>query len=112
MDDKNIGLRLKELRKAWGYTQKQIAKYLGFKQSQIAKLENGERTLKISSLHKLCELYGCSQDYIVYGKGEYSKPNYILKANNRDIDLKTIANMNRIINNLKELKNISKEINQ
>jgi transcriptional regulator with XRE-family HTH domain len=108
MDNEEIGLRLKELRKEWGYTQKQVANYLGFQQGQIAKLENGERTLKVSSLHLLCELYGCSQEYIVEGKGSYSKPNYLLKSNSRDIDLKTNASMNRIINNMKEMKNIQR----
>ncbi len=101
-----IGDRLKKLRKMHNFTQEQVAKYLGFKQTQIAKLESNDRKLKSSSLNKLCELYNCPKEYILTGIGEYSKDEFKFRAS-KDLDLKTLANMNRIIRNLKELNDLN-----
>ena len=97
-----VGQRLKELRELHKFTQNQLADYLGFKQPQITKLENDNRTLKSSSLNKLCELYNCSPEYILEGIGEYSKEEYKFRST-KSLDLNTLADMNRIIRNLKEL---------
>ena len=97
-----IGDRLKKLRKTHNFTQEQVAKYLGFEQTQIAELESDDRKLKSSSLNKLCELYYCPKEYILTGIGEYSKDEFEFRPS-KDLDLKTLANMNRIIRNLKEL---------
>lgn len=101
-----IGDRLKKLRTMHNFTQKQIADYLGFKQTQIAKLESNDRTLKSSSLNKLCELYNCSEEYILNGIGDYSKEEFKFRAS-KNLDLNTLADMNRIIRNLKELDEIN-----
>ena len=104
--NETVGDRLKKLRKAHNFTQKQIANYLGFKQTQIAKLESNDRILKSSSLNKLCELYDCSEKYILEGTGKYSKKEYKFRAT-KNLDLNTLANMNRIIKNLKELDGLT-----
>lgn len=102
-----IGDRIKKLRKMHKFTQKQVANYLGFKQTQIAKLENNNRKLKSSSLNKLCELYNCPKEYIIKGIGEYSKEEFKFRSSSKDLDLNTLANMNRIIRNLKELNELN-----
>lgn len=107
MDD-TIGKRLKYLRKYNNFTQKQVGDYLNFKQSQIAKLENDERKLKSSSLNKLCELYNCDPEYIINGKGEYSKETFKFRSDT-ELDLDTLAKMNRIIRNLKQLEKLDGE---
>ena len=107
--NETIGDRLKKLRKMHNFTQEQVAEYLGFKQTQIAKLENNSRKLKSSSLNKLCELYNCPKVYIIKGIGEYSKEEFKFKSS-KDLDLNTLANMNRIIRNLKELQEL-KDLN-
>lgn len=106
--ENSIGERLKKLRQDYGFTQKQVADYLGFKQSQIAKLENNERKLKSYSLNKLCELYNCSYEYILKGEGEYSKSEFAFRSNNKNLDLETLAGMNRIIQNLNHLSKITR----
>lgn len=103
----NIGYRLKKLRNEHNFTQKQIADYLGFKQTQIAKLENNDRTLKSSSLNKLCELYNCSPEYILEGIGDYSKEEYKFRSRKNNLDLNTLSDMNRIIRNLKHLNDLN-----
>ncbi len=102
----NVGERLRNLRKMHNFTQKQVADYLGFKQTQIAKLENNDRTLKSSSLNKLCELYNCTPEYILKGIGEYSKEEYKFRSS-KNLDLNTLSDMNRIIRNLKELTELN-----
>lgn len=102
-----IGERLKKLRNENNFTQKQIADYLGFKQTQIAKLENNDRTLKSSSLNKLCELYNCSEEYILEGIGEYSIEEFKFRSDKNNLDLNTLADMNRIIRNLKHLNELN-----
>ena len=102
----NIAKRLKKLRKMHNFTQEQIAKYLGFKQTQIAKLENNDRILKSSSLNKLCKLYNCTPEFILEGIGNYSKQELKFRSD-KNLDLNTLADMNRIIMNLKELDELN-----
>ncbi len=101
-----VGDRIKNLRKMHNFTQIQVANYLGFKQTQIAKLESNNRKLKSSSLNKLCELYNCPKEYILTGIGEYSKEEFKFRSS-KDLDLETLAKMNRIIRNLKELNELN-----
>ena len=77
--DETVGERIKKLRKMHNFTQKQVADYLGFKQTQIAKLESNDR---------------------------YSKEEFKFRSS-KDLDLNTLANMNRIIRNLKELNELN-----
>ena len=102
-----IGQRLKKIREENNFTQEQIGNYLGFKQTQIAKLESNDRTLKSSSLNKLCELYDCTPEYILEGVGEYSMEKFKFRSNKNNLDLNTLANMNRIIKNLKHLNELN-----
>lgn len=105
--DETVGDRLKKLRKINNFTQEQIANYLGFKQTHIAKLENNDRTLRASSLNKLCELYNCDEEYILDGKGYYSIEEFRFRSDKNNLDLNTLSDMNRIIRNLKELTELS-----
>lgn len=102
-----VGERLKKLREINNFNQTQVAEYLNFTQSQITKLEHNERKLKVSSLEKLCNLYQCTEEYILEGKGKYSKPEFAFRSNNKKLDLKTIAQMNKIINNIEFLNQIN-----
>ena len=58
-------LRLKELRKEYGYLQIFIAKYLNIKQNTYSMYENGQREIPLESLAKLSLLYDTSVDYIM-----------------------------------------------
>lgn len=101
-----IGDRIKKLREDNNLNQ-QVANYLGFKQSQIDKLESNTRTLKSSSLNKLCELYNCAPEYILEGIGDYSKEEFKFRSSKNNLDLNTLADMNRIIRNMKHLHEIN-----
>lgn len=58
-------LRLKELRKEYGYLQIFIAEYLNIKQNTYSMYENGQREIPLESLAKLSVLYETSVDYIM-----------------------------------------------
>lgn len=109
--DETIGDRLKKLRKSYNFTQTQVADYLGYNQGQIAKIENNTRNITVSSLEKLCELYNCPEEYILEGSVEYEKSSFAFRSEVKDIDLNTIAQMNRIIRNLEFLADTTEEEN-
>ena len=60
-----IGKRLKESRKAAGYTQKQVAEKLNTVQPVYARYESGTVELDYAKLIFLCELFDVSADYIL-----------------------------------------------
>lgn len=107
--DEGIGDRLKLLRKKYNFTQKDIGDFLDISQSLLAKVESNERNLKLSKITKLCDLYDVSEEYILYGEGEQNSNILAFRKDNKAIDLKTIACMNKIMNNLKEMKKIYEE---
>ena len=104
------GDRLKDLRKKHNFTQRDISNFLNISQSLIAKIESNERNLNLTKVLKLCDLYNVSAEYILYGEGEFDVNNILVKKDNKAIDLKTLARMNKILNNLKEMDKLSKKI--
>lgn len=62
---KNIGKRLKEARKAAGYTQAQIATELCMTQQQYSRFENGVFELNYQQIIFLCKKYDISADYLL-----------------------------------------------
>ena len=101
---KEVGERLKNLRKEHGFTQRDIADFIDMSQSQIAKVETGERNLKLTKLSKLCGLYGVNEEYILYGE-ECDQPKvYVKKC--KGLSIETMYRMNKICRNLKEMQDI------
>ena len=58
--------RLKELRKARGYTQISLQMQTGIEQALLSKFENAERVPPTETLVRLAEFYNVSIDYILY----------------------------------------------
>ncbi|MBU7316071.1 helix-turn-helix transcriptional regulator [Paenibacillus oleatilyticus] len=60
--------RVKEMRKTVGLTVKELADLSGLTQPTITNLENGSNTNpKINSVIKLCDVFGCSVDWLMFG---------------------------------------------
>ena len=57
--------RLRELRKARGYTQVSVQMQTGIEQALLSKYESGERIPPTESLVRLAEFYNVSVDYIL-----------------------------------------------
>lgn len=89
-----IAERIKFLRKEKGYTQEQLADLLGLSaKSSIANYESGANAPSDEIKAKICELFGCSMDYLI-GKSEFKTieedfDNYAI-SQRRILILKTI----------------------
>lgn len=62
--------RLKQLRKALGYTQTEFAKHLGITQTSYSMIENGLRPLSDKYIRIICMTFNVSEHYLVDGQGE------------------------------------------
>ena len=60
-----VGARLKESRKAAGYTQAKVAALLHMPQQQYSRFENGKYELNYAQFVFLCNLYDVSSDYLL-----------------------------------------------
>ena len=67
-------MRLKELRKAKGLTQKQVAKDLSIHQQAYQRHERGRREPRIYMLIKLADCFDVSVDYLI---GHEKTPNHL-----------------------------------
>ncbi len=97
---KNI--RLKQLRKESKITQEQLAKYLDVDQTMITKLENGTRSLNVLLIEKICNLFGCSDTYLLGEDDAYIPLNFAFRSNGiQTEDLESIAVINKIAMNIR-----------
>lgn len=55
---KLLGLRIKDLREARGWTQRECAAYLGFHHTYLAQLETGSKNMTLSTLEKIAYGFG------------------------------------------------------
>lgn len=65
MDLKNIGMKLKNLRKSLGFTQEKFAQRIDTKRSSISYYEIGRMMISTADLKQICETFGVSADYLV-----------------------------------------------
>lgn len=72
-DTKQIGIRLKTLRKTFKYSQREISEFLDISQSKMSLIEQGKRSLQSTDLEALCNLYCCDEEFILYSKGKMEK---------------------------------------
>ena len=67
-EPKEIGKRIRSLRKKREMTQDQLAKEVGVSLEHLGKLERGEKGASIDTLILFCNYFGLSLDYLVLGK--------------------------------------------
>lgn len=58
-------VRLKELRKSRGLSQKEFSKEIGVAQNTVSNWENGNRLMKINTATKIAAYFGVSTDYLL-----------------------------------------------
>lgn len=62
-----IGLRIKQLRKEHNMTAKELAKLCNTSQPVISKLENGNRSVDVLTLQKICKVFNITlSDFFSY----------------------------------------------
>lgn len=70
--------RIKELRTAQGWTQAQLGAKIGTVKSTISEYENEKHFLDPPTIHALCDLFGCTSDYLL-GRSESLRPEVSLE---------------------------------
>lgn len=110
MENERIGARIKQLRKESKITQEQIANYLKVDQTMVTKLENGTRSLNVSLVEKICNLFGCSQAYLLGEDDSYIPLNFAFRSNGVQAeDLESIAAVNRIVMNIRMMNDMMED---
>ena len=78
----DIGLRIKELRKALGYTQKQMAFTLGINHAHVSKIEKGKGSASNLLLNHICSELLVSKTWLTAGEGSmFLQAEEIIKNN-------------------------------
>ena len=107
MEASTINIRLKQLRKESRITQEQMAEYLEVDQSLITKLENGTRSLNVTLIDKICNLFGCSEAYLMGEDDAYIPLNFAFRSNGiQSEDLESIAVVNKIAMNIRYMNEL------
>ena len=107
MEASTINIRLKQLRKESRITQEQMAEYLGVDQSLLTKLENGTRSLNVTLIDKICNLFGCSEAYLMGEDDAYIPLNFAFHSNGiQSEDLESIAVVNKIAMNIRYMNEL------
>lgn len=57
--------RIKELRQAYGYTQIALGELLNCSGAAVSRYEQGQRELDLTTLEQLCNVFGCTSDYLL-----------------------------------------------
>lgn len=76
-DLRKSGLRIKELRRMYGYTQEELAEKLGVSRGHLASAETGAKGFSIDVLVIIASLFHVSLDYLILGK---EQGNEVLKG--------------------------------
>jgi transcriptional regulator with XRE-family HTH domain len=63
-----IGSRIAEVRRSHKVTQETLADMLGVSPKHISHVENATSCLSLKNLIQFCTIFGCSLDYLVFGK--------------------------------------------
>ena len=61
-------LKIREIRKRCGLTQKELAEGIGSSESAISQYENGKRQPDYETLLKISDYFGVSVDYLLGGE--------------------------------------------
>lgn len=69
LDKKEVGQRIRMLRKKRDMTQLQLAEYLNYTtERQLQRIERGETGCSIDKLMEIAQILGTSTDYLLFGK--------------------------------------------
>ncbi len=68
-----MGLRIKEKRKALKYTRESLAELIDISPQFLAEIECGKKGMSFTTLSKLSGVLGVSCDYLILGKTAESK---------------------------------------
>lgn len=110
MKTNSESIRLQQIRTESKLTQMQLAQYLGIDQTTVTKLEKGTRKLNVSMIEKICNLFGCSESFLLGEDDDFIPLNFSFRSNNiQTEDLESIAAVNKIVMNIRFMNKIMGE---
>lgn len=68
-----VGKRISDLRKSYGYTQEKLAEMADISIQFLVQIERGQKTMKVGTLRKISAALSVSSDYIINGTSAYSE---------------------------------------
>lgn len=101
-----LGNRIKNLRLMYNYSESMLSEYLDISVDTLKGIENGVVAINTVQLSKLCDLYDCPYQYLIEG-GDYEKQE--IMNHSGVTDLKAIAKMNQVKNNLIFLRKLEQK---
>lgn len=84
LDYKAVGIRIKDIRKEKGYTQKDLSKTLGVTTAFISRIETGTCKISIKRLVQICEYLKIPLNYVLTGTVEVSD-DYLIEDFNKTL---------------------------
>lgn len=69
-EKKQFGERLRNLAAEKGVTQTKLAEEIGAHKQNVCLWMCGKTVPVDSTIHILCEYFGCTREYLLYGRGE------------------------------------------
>lgn len=110
MDNKKIGIKIKNIRQKISMSQKQLAELWGVDQSLISKIENGERSVSLNQLEKLCNVSLVDMEYFFNDNDDSINNSIYFRTNsNNKISVSEMAVIGKIVKNIRLIKEILNE---
>ena len=97
INNMEMGMRIRELRKHKGLRQAEFASNVGITENYLSKIENGIKQPSLELLMNISLLLGASTDYLLLGREKMTEASY-------ELMLSKISEIDRI---LLELKNFA-----
>lgn len=103
-----LGQNIKQLRESIGLTQESLASYLNISREMVAYYETGSRTVSLSHLTKLADLF-CVNENQLFEKAPEQRQFMLAFAFRADSlqpsDLESIATFKKVVRNYVQMKN-------
>lgn len=101
---KTTGTRLKNLRQKYNFSIDSVAALLEIKPKELEKIESNDKTLTVSQLEILSDLYLVNDEYILYGDDSSI---HIKDYYQQDLDVNTTYQINKVLKNINFLESIN-----
>lgn len=115
MANEKIGLRLRQIREEHKLSQEQLAEKMNMSQKTISSWEKDRTYPKVKELHRLCDIYDCTYDYLTgikqYDSNDITLDDIMLKLATFDIPTlgKLYNHISALIQTKTEYEHIMKE---
>ena len=83
--DKDVGVRIRSLRKTLGLSVDRLAEILDITSSHVRLIEYGQRGVTLSLCQKLCDTFNLTADYVIYGEASQKAGTKAVKKDHTEL---------------------------